>query len=197
MNLGWKVCMEVNIMAVMSATLMAMDRMKGRAGCQLVNIASMAGILPGMSIDSMAYTISKHGVVALSRTLGKNKKEHGVDVLCLCPAWANTDIVNKVRDNHKAAVDKMVKETGLMEVERVGEAFMALLGSKNGTVLSVVAKLPLMELPDLALHRVMFTGAVAQLINKLFGVEIVRPWHLMLAMIAAIVLFQVILRIIF
>jgi len=54
-----------------------------------------------------------------------------------------------------------------------------------------------MELPDLALHRVMFTGAVGQLINKLFGVEIVRPWHLMLAMIAAIVLFQVILRIIF
>ena len=41
-NHGWRKCMEVNIMAVMSGTELAMERMK-KAGkpCQIINTASL------------------------------------------------------------------------------------------------------------------------------------------------------------
>lgn len=197
-NLGWKLCMKVNIMAMMSATQMAMDRMKNRQDCKIVNIASLAGIGPGIGEGSMGYTVSKHGAVTLSRTLAANKHEHGIDILCLCPSWANTDIVNKVDSEKKPMVDKMVKEMGgLMKPERVGEAFKALMSSKNGTVLTVMANVPLIELPDLGFTRVMCTGAAGQLISKFFNVKILDTWHFMAAILVFTIIIQVMLRIIF
>ena len=43
-NWGWKKCMQVNIMAVMTGNEIAMERMKktGKRG-QVINTASMAG----------------------------------------------------------------------------------------------------------------------------------------------------------
>ena len=43
-NLGWRKCMEVNIMAVMSATEKALAVMRNRDGCKIINIGSIAGM---------------------------------------------------------------------------------------------------------------------------------------------------------
>ena len=196
-NLGWKVCMDVNIMAVMAATLMAIDKMKGRVGCKILNIASMAGIVPGFDTESLSYFVSKHGVVSLSRTLAANKHQHGVDFLCLCPSWANTDIVNKVLPEFKNEIETQVKKLGLMEPNRVGEAFMALLALKNGTVLSVMHNAPLMELPDISRTRTFATYTIGKLLQRTFGVELVQKWHLTLSLLMLLMLIHFILRIMF
>ena len=75
LNHGWRMCMEVNIMSVMLGTEIALERMRaaGKSG-QIINTASMAGIGPGLSEKMLAYTVSKHGVVALTRTLGATTK---------------------------------------------------------------------------------------------------------------------------
>ena len=74
-NHGWRMCMEVNIMSVMLGTEIALERMRaaGKSG-QIINTASMAGLGPGLSETMLSYTVSKHGVVALTRTMGANTK---------------------------------------------------------------------------------------------------------------------------
>ena len=42
--LGWRKCMEVNIMAMMSATEKVLVVMRNRDGCKIINIGSLAGM---------------------------------------------------------------------------------------------------------------------------------------------------------
>ena len=71
-NYGWRKCMEVNIISVMLGTELAMQRMRkaGKSG-QIINTASMAGVAPGLNEEMTPYTVSKHGVVALTRTMAR------------------------------------------------------------------------------------------------------------------------------
>merc|ERR1711936_1510476 len=86
LNFGWRKCMEINIISVMLGTDIALERMRkaGKSG-QIINTASMAGFAPGLSEKMAAYTVSKHGVVALTRTMGKTTA--GVAHKCICPSW--------------------------------------------------------------------------------------------------------------
>ena len=122
-HLGWRKCMEVNIIGVMNGTEIALERMKKQPKKgTIVNIASMAGIgngeaplpqvsclllkcYPGFSEESVSYFVSKHGVVTLTRTLNASFQESGVlmdlhlpppgvEVKALCPSWADTEIVS-------------------------------------------------------------------------------------------------------
>merc|ERR1711934_492494 len=71
-NYGWRKCMNINIMGVMIGTEIAMERMK-KSGkpCQIINTASIAGLVTdtGESDWLVSYMVSKHGVVALTRSL--------------------------------------------------------------------------------------------------------------------------------
>merc|ERR1711909_215082 len=55
-NWGWKKCMEVNIMAVMTGTEIAMERMrKSPKKGQIINVASMAGLGPRQTSIERSY----------------------------------------------------------------------------------------------------------------------------------------------
>ena len=78
-----------------------------------------------MPKGSEPYYVSKHGVVALTRTLGTSKilRDTGVRVQCICPNFADTGIIEGTpEDIH------FVKTTfGLMTPEYVGQAFLKLI----------------------------------------------------------------------
>merc|ERR1712212_282343 len=110
-NLGWRKCMEVDIIGVMTGTEIALERMKKnpKKGT-IVNTASMAGIMTGFAEDALSYFVSKHGVVTLTRTLNASFHESGVEVKAICPAWADTEIVSGVDgDERKTTISKLVK----------------------------------------------------------------------------------------
>jgi len=193
-NLGWRKCMEVNIMAVMSATEMALAKMKGRKGCKIVNIGSIAGIVAGSSTESIGYVASKHGVVTLSRSLAANRKDHGVDVLCLCPSWADTEIVSGIRKELKPLIEKSVKSLGLMKVEDVGDAFVKLINSKNGTVLTAVADTPHIVLNDYSMPRILCTALVGKLLGKVFGTEVVESWQVAATLAVIFILLNLVIK---
>merc|ERR1711892_265768 len=63
-NWGWRKCMEVNIMAVMMGTEIAMERMrKSPKKGQIINVASMAGFGPGVNEEMVGYTVSTMAVM--------------------------------------------------------------------------------------------------------------------------------------
>jgi len=82
--------------------------------------------VPGFDQASVSYFVAKHGVVALTRTLGVNHtlRKTGVKVQCICPSFADTAIVSSLTSNSQNRIEK---EFGLMTPEFVGDCFLKLV----------------------------------------------------------------------
>jgi len=177
-NLGWRKCMEVNIIGVMTGTEIALERMKKQPKKgTIVNTASMAGIMAGFSEESLAYFVSKHGVVTLTRTLNASFHESGVEVKAICPAWADTEIVSGVDGaERKEAVNKLVKaHGGLMTTEYVAEAFYSLLTEcPRGSCLGVMNKMPYMVIPDTSEPMVRMMVLMGLVVRKITGRQTIQ-----------------------
>ena len=191
-NLGWRKCMEVNILAVMMGTEIAMDRMRnsGKKG-QIINVASMAGFGPGINMDMTGYTVSKTGVVALTRTMAKHIARHGVVTKCICPSWTDTEMVSSARS--KGDVQKSMKEfKGMMTPEHVAEGFYRLVTEcENGSAMAVMKDVPYMLVPDYNVFpMIMSMALVAKLFGKVMEPKVVTANHHIMAFIIMFFLFS-------
>ena len=65
---------------------------------RIVNIASIAG-KEGNPLAS-AYSVSKAGVIAMTKSLGKELADHDIAVNCLTPAAARTAIFDQITEEH-------------------------------------------------------------------------------------------------
>ena len=194
-NFGWKKCMEVNIMAVMKGCDIALSRMKKASkNGNIVNTASMAGIVNGLGQESIGYTVSKHGVVALTRTLAADFKTHGISVKALCPAWANTEIVSSARgmsERAKKEIDKSIGvQGGMMTPEYVAQGFYKLVAEcKNGSVLWSLKDTPFLVIPDDAEIRVLIWAIMAKLYGKITGNDLMTvPKQIISALVFFVIL---------
>jgi NAD(P)-dependent dehydrogenase (short-subunit alcohol dehydrogenase family) len=66
--------------------------------CHIVNTASIAGIIGGST--NALYSVTKHGVVALTENLSVDLKAEDTNIGCsvLCPGFVNTNIFNSGRN---------------------------------------------------------------------------------------------------
>jgi NAD(P)-dependent dehydrogenase (short-subunit alcohol dehydrogenase family) len=99
----WNWVLGVNLHGVIHGLQAFVPRMlsDGEEG-RIINTASAAGLLttPGFA----AYSVSKHGVVALSEVLHHDLalRESRLKVSVLCPAWVKTRIAESERNREEA-----------------------------------------------------------------------------------------------
>merc|ERR1712192_125037 len=177
-NHGWRLCLEVNTMAVMEATEVVMERMSGRGGL-IVNTASLAGIVSSTGNGGHAsypYFASKHAVVSLTRNLGCHAVlgDTGIKVQCLCPCFADTAIIDD-KDGGNTFRKSLESSIGVLPVESVAEAFMQLVEKcDNGAALIVHPWGPPVVCHDPAFPLVVVLAALSMVFGKLFGVKMLR-----------------------
>jgi NAD(P)-dependent dehydrogenase (short-subunit alcohol dehydrogenase family) len=111
----------VNLDGVVYGAAAALPALVARGGGELVLTASLAG-LTATPFDPI-YGATKHGVVGLTRALGPAYAEQGVHVNALCPGFADTAIVDELRD--WLAEQRL----SLLTVDEVVDAFLAVLAS--------------------------------------------------------------------
>jgi NAD(P)-dependent dehydrogenase (short-subunit alcohol dehydrogenase family) len=82
---------EVNLYGVINGCRLALPDMVARRDGHIINIASLAGMLPtpGLAV----YCGSKFAVVGLTTALADEFAPQGVEISCVMPTFTNTDLI--------------------------------------------------------------------------------------------------------
>lgn len=80
----------VNFLAPLHGTRDAIGRMKPRGHGHIVNVASMAGVVP--TPGASTYCATKHAVVGLTESVSWELRGSGVDISCVLPVLVNTEL---------------------------------------------------------------------------------------------------------
>jgi len=99
----WNQIVDVNLLGVVNGIQAAYKVMMEQGFGHIVNTASMAGLMPGPG--NVAYTMTKHAVVGLSKSLRAEAKQMGVRVSVLCPGVVRTPILEGGGKYGKMLVD--------------------------------------------------------------------------------------------
>lgn len=127
----WQRALETNFLAHVYAVRAVLPSMLDRGEGYLLHTASAAGLLT--QLGDLAYSVTKHAVVALAEWLSITYGDAGIRVSCLCPQGVNTAMVAAV-DEHTAGGGVLAAE-GLLEPEDVAEAVVEALSEERFLVL--------------------------------------------------------------
>jgi NAD(P)-dependent dehydrogenase (short-subunit alcohol dehydrogenase family) len=84
----WDATFKINVMAHVWAARALLPEMLERGSGYLVNTASAAGLTT--QVSALAYSVTKHGAVALAEWLAIAYGDRGVAVSCMCPQGVQT-----------------------------------------------------------------------------------------------------------
>jgi 3-oxoacyl-[acyl-carrier protein] reductase len=119
---------EVDLIGVyLGCKIAAAHMMKNKYG-RIVNVASIAG--KEGNPNASPYSAAKAGVIALTKSLGKELATSGVLVNCITPAAARTDIFKQITQQHIDYMLSKIPMNRFVEVQEIA-ALVAWLSSEE------------------------------------------------------------------
>ena len=97
---AWREVMEVNLNGAFICCREVVRPMRAQGYGRIVNIASVAG--KDGNPNASAYSASKAGLIALTKSLGKELADTGIRVNCVTPAAVKTAIFDQMTPDHIA-----------------------------------------------------------------------------------------------
>ena len=98
-ELDWfREVMEVNVTAIWHLSKLCAPHMIEAGSGNIVNIASMFGMVGASPVKQAHYCASKGAVINLSRELGLQWARKGIRVNALCPGWFPSEITAAMDD---------------------------------------------------------------------------------------------------
>ena len=113
----WRAVMDVNLTGTFLTCRAVAPGMEKRGYGRIVNIASIAG--KEGNPNACAYSASKAGVIALTKSLGKELATTGVCVNCIAPAVIETEMLEQSTKEHIAYMVSKIPMGRLGQVDEV------------------------------------------------------------------------------
>jgi len=88
----WEALFDINLKSVLHTTRHAFEALKASKGC-ILNTSSLVGVI-GQEIHA-AYTATKGGMNALTKSMALDYAKHGIRVNAVCPAGTWTPMLRK------------------------------------------------------------------------------------------------------
>lgn len=125
---GWRFVMSLNLDAVFHCCQAAVREMLKTGYGRIVNLASIAG--KEGNPNAVAYSASKAGVIALTKSVGKELATTQIRVNCVTPAAIETEMLKQLTPEFRAYVTAKIPVGRLGRAEEVA-ALVAWLASEE------------------------------------------------------------------
>lgn len=125
----WRKVIDVDLTGAFLVNKHVSRRMMDHGYGRIVNIASVAGKEGNPSAG--AYSAAKAGVIALTKSLGKELAKYDIAVNCITPAAAKTRIFEQMKDEHIAYMLSKIPRERFVRVEEVAEMIAWLISPEN------------------------------------------------------------------
>lgn len=109
--------MEVNVTAPWHLTKLCAPHMIAQGGGNIVNIASMLGLVGGTPVKQAGYCASKGAVLNMTRELGLQFARKNIKVNAICPGWFPSEMTGGMVDDESSMA--FVRNTS--PIPRMGE----------------------------------------------------------------------------
>lgn len=123
----WRRLIDVNLIGVYEVSRLVVPLMKRNGWGRIVNIASLAG--KEGTPNASAYSAAKAGVIALTKSMGKELALTDIRVNALAPAAVETDILNQMSPEHVQTMIAKSPMGRLGTVDEVAEIVMWMLSA--------------------------------------------------------------------
>lgn len=125
----WHECIDVDLNGVFHCCHELVPGMLERDYGRVVNVASIAG--KEGNPNASAYSAAKAGVVALTKSLGKETAHRNVAVNCITPAVANTRILEQITQEHIDYMLSRIPRGRFLEIEEIAAMVAWLVSAEN------------------------------------------------------------------
>jgi len=127
---AWQQVIDINLTGVFNCCRAVLPHMIRQNYGRIVNTASIAGKEGNPSAS--AYSASKAGVIALTKSLGKELAGHDIAVNCITPAAAQTKILEQCTQAHIDYMLSKIPRGRFVTVDEIA-AMVAWLVSKENS----------------------------------------------------------------
>ena len=124
----WRKVIDLDLTGVFLCCRAVVPGMMARGYGRIVNIASIAG--KEGNPNASGYSAAKAGVIALTKSLGKELADHDIAVNCVTPAAAKTRIFEQITQEHIDYMLSKIPRGRFVTVEEVA-ALVAWLASED------------------------------------------------------------------
>jgi NAD(P)-dependent dehydrogenase (short-subunit alcohol dehydrogenase family) len=125
----WQRVIEINLNGTFYINRAVVPGMKERGYGRIVNIASIAG--KDGNPNASAYSASKAGVIALTKSLGKELARQDIAVNCVTPAAARTRIFDQMTQEHINYMLEKIPRARFVEVEEIANMVAWMVSAEN------------------------------------------------------------------
>ena len=132
----WQRIMNINLTGVFYCCKAVVPEMIKNNYGRIINIASVAG--KEGNPKAMPYSASKSGVIALTKSLGKELADKNIGVNCVTPAAAKTRIFDQMSKEHIDYMLSKIPRNRFVEVEELASMVAWIASEENSFSTSAV-----------------------------------------------------------
>ena len=134
----WDAVLTVNLKGAFNFTkAVCRSMIKQRSG-KIVNIASIIGIIG--NAGQANYAASKAGLIGLTKSSAKELASRGINVNAIAPGFIQTPMTDKLTDDQKDAMLKLIPLGSLGEPKNVADLVLFLVGGTSSYITGEVIK---------------------------------------------------------
>jgi 3-oxoacyl-[acyl-carrier protein] reductase len=126
---SWQKVIDINLTGVFNCLRAVTPIMIEQNYGRIVNVASVAG--KEGNPNASAYSSSKAGVIALTKSLGKELAQFDIAVNCITPAAAKTQIFNEMSEEHIQYMLSKIPRERFLKVDEAASMVAWLCSSEN------------------------------------------------------------------
>ena len=115
---NWDTVMDVNLKGTFLCMKYEISEMLKTGGGAIVNNSSVYG-LKSSTVGHMPYAVSKHGMIALTKTAAHEYATKGIRINAVCPGWTHSEIVDAALEAYPA-VNQLIAEQ--VPMQRVADS---------------------------------------------------------------------------